>query len=105
MSRAASAAASLPLLKSCTWRTGPERSTGALSSMFASCCCSEIREQRDAQFIGFARKFSFSRHGARRARLDAAHAAFAIVIVDAIKFHQRFAVFSGMRRPDQAEVG
>src|SRR3990172_6648248 len=90
MSRAASAAASLPLRNSSLCRTLPEArnstARGASARIWVvmlSTSFDEIGEKRHAQPLGQARGLRLLAHRARRAGLDTAQAALAVAVVHA----------------------
>src|SRR6185369_14255827 len=108
MSRAASAAASLPLRNSIRCRTGrPHCGTSWAWAMVCVVMCESLRDQfrkqRYAQLVG--QPGGFRRLGQRsgRAGLDTTQAPFAIAVIDALQFALELAAVVGLA-PGQAEV-
>src|SRR3990167_8705852 len=99
MSRAASAAASLPLRNSNFCRTTTDGRAVIVSASF-----DELGEKRYAQPGGEARGFRLLGQRAGRAGLDAAQATLAVAVIHAGELARGPAAFLAVF-PDQAEIG
>src|SRR6185369_5019426 len=108
MSRAASAAASLPLRNSIRCRTGrPHCGTSWAWAMVCVVMCESLRDQfRKQRYAQLVRQpGGFRRLGQRsgRAGLDTAQAPFAVAVIDALQFALELAIVIGLA-PGQAEI-
>src|SRR5450759_2082083 len=111
MSRAASAAASLPLRNSSFCRTRPEElgfaagdATSSIWVVMASTSCNQIGEQRHPQPVCKAWRFRLLGQRAGRTGLHATQAALAVAIVHTHQFALEFSALLALA-PGQAVVG